>query len=279
MITKAQIKTFLLTKRGYIKKSPVNVARALWISQPHSSNKKTTAEVTKELAMIKEVQTTLRAAKTYVASKEEEDMLDVYDRIMQQKDRPKKKLFFDIEVSPDIVLSWGIGRKISLSHEAIIQERAIICICWKWAGEDKTYSLKWNKGCDKDMIQKFAKIADSADELIAQNGDNFDIKWLRTRCIYHNIPISPKFNSIDTLKMARQGFRFNANRLDYMGRFLGYGGKVDTNFDMWKDILLKNDAKQMTLMVDYCKEDVILLEKVYNRLQEYCPVKKFRYKP
>jgi len=129
------------------------------------------------------------------------------------------------------------------------------------------------------MIQKFAKIADTADELIAQNGDNFDIKWLRTRCIYHGIPISPKFNSIDTLKMARQGFRFNANRLDYMGRFLGYGGKVDTNFDMWKDILLKNDAKQMTLMVDYCKEDVILLEKVYNRLQEYCPIKKFRYKP
>ena len=279
MITKAQIKTFLLTKRGYLKKSPVNVARAIWLTQPHSSTKKTTAEVTKELAMIKEVQATLRAAKTYVASKEEEDMLDVYDRIMQQKDRPKTKLFFDIEVSPDIVLSWGIGRKISLSHEAIIQERAIICICWKWAGEDKVYSLKWNKGCDKEMIQKFAKIADTADELIAQNGDNFDIKWLRTRCIYHGIPISPKFNSIDTLKMARQGFRFNANRLDYMGRFLGYGGKVDTNFDMWKDILLKNDAKQMTLMVDYCKEDVILLEKVYNRLQEYCPIKKFRYKP
>jgi len=66
MITKAQIKTFLLTKRGYLKKSPVNVARAIWLTQPHSSTKKTTAEVTKELAMIKEVQATLRAAKTYV---------------------------------------------------------------------------------------------------------------------------------------------------------------------------------------------------------------------
>jgi len=279
MITKAQIKTFLITKRGYIKKSPKNVARALWSTQPKSSLPKTHEEVAKELAMIKDIQSTLRSASTYIASKEEEDMLDVYDRIMLQKDRPKKKLFFDIEVSPDVVLSWGIGRKVSLSHDSIIQERAIICICWKWAGEDKVYSLKWNKGCDKEMIQRFAKVADSADELIAQNGDNFDIKWLRTRCIYHNIPISPKFNSIDTLKMARQGFRFNANRLDYMGKFLGYGGKVETNYDMWKDILLQNDAKQMNLMVDYCKEDVILLEKVYNRLQQYCPIKKFRYRP
>lgn len=279
MITRAQIKTFLITKRGYIKKSPNNVARAIWSTLPKSALPKSGQDVSRELAMIKDVQSTLRSASTYIASKEEVDMLDVYDRIMQQKERPKKKLFFDIEVSPDVVLSWGIGRKISISHESIIQERAIICICWKWEGDDKVYSLKWDKGCDKEMIKKFAKIADSADELIAQNGDNFDIKWLRTRCIYHRIPISAKFNSIDTLKMARQGFRFNANRLDYMGRFLGYGGKIETNYDMWKDILLKNDAKQMTLMVDYCKEDVILLEKVYNRLQEYCPVKKFRYKP
>lgn len=278
MITRAQIKTFLLTKRGYIKKSPSNVARAIWSSQPHSGAKKTTAEVTKELALIREVQSTLRIASSTIASQEETDMIDMYDRIMEQKNRPKTKLFFDIEVSPDVVLSWGIGRKVSLSHDSIIQERAIICICWKWAGEDKVHSLKWDKGCDKEMIKKFAKIADSADELIAQNGDNFDIKWLRTRCIYHNIPISPKFNSIDTLKMARQGFRFNANRLDYMGKFLGYGGKVGTDYDMWKDILLKNCTKSMTLMVDYCKEDVILLEKVYDRLQQYCPIKKFRYK-
>ncbi len=279
MLTRAQIKNFLVAKRGYIKKSPAKVARAMWMNQAHSSTPKTHAEVNKELDLIRDVQTTLRSASSYIASKDESDVLDVYNRIMEQKARPKTKLFFDIEVSPDLVMSWGVGNKISIGHDSIVQERAIICICWKWAGEDKVYSLKWDKGCDKKMIQQFAKIADSADEIIAQNGDNFDIKWLRTRCLYHNIPISPKFNSIDTLKMARANFRFNANRLDYMGKFLGYGGKIKTDYDMWKQILLHNDTKSMTLMVDYCKEDVVLLEKVYNRLQEFSPVKKFRYKP
>lgn len=279
MITKAQVKNFLITKRGYIKKSPQNVARALWKDQPRSAHPKTHDELTKELNTIKDVQTAIRSASSYIASKDEEDILDVYNRIMEKKDRPKRKLFFDIEVSPDLVMSWGVGNKISIGHDSIVQERAVICICWKWNGEDTVHSLRWNNGCDKEMLQKFAKIADSADELIAQNGDNFDVKWVRTRCLYHNIPISPKFNSYDTLKMARQGFRFNTNRLDYMGKFLGYGGKIKTDYDMWKDILLRNDQKAMKLMVDYCKEDVLLLEKVYNRLQEYCPIKKFRYKP
>lgn len=279
MLTRTTIKNFLVSKKGYIKKSPAKVARAIWLTQPHSAARKTHSEVTKELALIKEIQSTLRTASTYIASQEESDMIDIYERIMEQKNRPKKKLFFDIEVSPDIVLSWGVGNKINISHESIIQERAIICICWKWAGEKTVHSLKWNQGDDKEMLIKFAKVIDSADEVIGQNSDNFDIKWVRTRCIYHRIPISPKFNSIDTLKMARAQFRFNTNRLDYMGRFLGFGGKTDTNYDMWKDILLKNDTKSMNLMVDYCKKDVTLLEQVYNELQQYCPIKKFRYKP
>lgn len=278
MITRSKVKSFLLHKRGYIKKSPLKVAEALWKSEP-KTHPKTHTELSKELSIIREVQTTLRAAETYIASQEEQNLLDVFNDIQKEKERPKRKLFFDIEVSPNMVLSWGVGTKISISHDSIIQERAIICICWKWAGENKVNSLRWNNGDDRDMLRKFAAIADSADEIIAQNGDNFDIKWLRTRCLYHRIPISSKFNSIDTLKMARANFRFNANRLDYMGRFLGHGCKIHTEYDMWKKILLNNDKQSMDLMVEYCKEDVNLLEKVYNSLQEYSPVKRFRYKP
>ena len=278
MITRAKVKNFLLSKRGYLKKSPLKVAEALWKNE-QSSHSKTLEELKKELDIIADVQYTLREAERYIISKEEQDLLDTFNDIQKKNNQPKRKLFFDIEVSPNLVFSWGVGNKINISHESIVQERAIICICWKWAGEDKVHSLRWNNGDDGDMLTKFASIIDSADEVIAQNGDNFDIKWLRTRCLYHNIPISSKFNSIDTLKMARSNFRFNANRLDYMGRFLGHGGKIHTEYDMWKKIVLENDKKSMELMISYCKEDVNLLEKVYNSLQEYSPVKRFKYKP
>ena len=189
-----------------------------------------------------------------------------------------KRLFFDIEVSPNIVLSWSVGYELDIPHDNIVQERAIICICWKWEGDSKIHSLQWNKGCDKDMLQKFAKVIDSADEVVTQNGDSFDIKWLRTRCIFHRIPLSVKFNSYDTLKMAKASFRFNSNKLDYMGKFLGIGGKIKTEPDLWKNILLNNDKKSLGDMITYCKMDVQRLEEVFQQLKSYSPTKKFKYK-
>ena len=277
-LTRSKVRSFLLEKRGYIKKSPLKVAKAIWKIEPHTVLPKTHEEVTKELDLIKGVQSTLRAARKYLASKEEDNILDIYNKIMDAKDRPKKRLFFDLEVSPNIVLSWGIGRNLTLTHDSIVQERSIICVCYKWEGSDKVYSLKWDNGDDEEMVRKFTKIIELADEVIAQNGDNFDIKWLRTRCIFHKISITPKFNSIDTLKMARTGFRFNCNKLDYMGQFFGLGSKMKTDFGLWKDILLKNSKEAMDTMVEYCKQDVLLLENVYNQLQEFSPIKKFKYR-
>lgn len=278
-ITRAEIRNFLIDKKGYLKKSSVNVAKAMWKNRTSGNLPKTNEGIKKELALIREVQTDLRAAKSFIISKEDSDIIDIYNKIIEDKNKPKRRLFFDIEVSPNIVLSWRIGRKVNLSHDDILQERAIICICWKWENEEQVYSLKWLKGDDMDMLKKFSKIMNSADEIVGQNSDSFDIKWVRTRCMLHGIPLTVKFNSLDTLKMARAGFYLNANRLDYMGKFMGFGGKIKTDYDLWKNILLKNDPKAMHSMVEYCKEDVRLLEKIYHKLQDYSPVRKFRYKP
>lgn len=273
-----EIENFLLDKKGYLKKSPLKVAKAMWRGSSKKLLPKSRDAVQKELDLIKEVQKAMRMAKALQDTTQDNFFLDTYLKIVEEKNRPKKRLFFDIEVSPNLVMSWNVGYDIQLAHDSIVQERAIICICYKWEGQDTIYSLQWNKGCDKDMLQKFAKIIDSADEVVTQNGDAFDIKWLRTRCLFHRIPVSPKFNSIDTLKMAKSGFRFNSNKLDYMGKFLGIGGKIKTDPDLWRNILLNNDKKALNDMVTYCKMDVQRLEEVYQQLQPYVPPKKFKYK-
>lgn len=272
------IESFLLLKQGYLKKAPIKVAQALWRASSKHNKTISKDQLVKELAQIKEVQKNLRTAKEIKNSVEEDYLMATYEKILAEKDKPKRRLFFDIEVSPNIVFSWRIGNDIALSHENIIHERAIICIGYKWEGDNQVSSLVWDRGCDKQMLKRFATVIDSADEVITQNGDRFDIKWLRARCMYHGIPLSPKFNSIDTLKMARAQFNMNSNKLDYMGQFLGEGQKIKTDYDLWRDIVLHNDKKALTKMVDYCKEDVNLLDRVYRRLQEYTPVKKFKYK-
>lgn len=180
-----------------------------------------------------------------------------------------KRLYVDIETSPMMVYSWRIGRKIDLSHDNIIREPAIICICWKWEGKP-VESLTWDRQqCDKAMLDKFIRVLTKADEVIGHNGDRFDLPWIRTRCFYHGIKIDHQLPSVDTLKQARRGFNFPSNRLDYLGKYMGVGRKKETGgFGLWKGVMDK-DAKALRLMVDYCKQDVELLERVHHKLYAY----------
>lgn len=181
-----------------------------------------------------------------------------------------KRLFFDIETSPNIVFAWRIGYKLNLHPHDIIEERKIICISYKWEFDDKIHSLTWdNNQCDKQMLIDFLKVANQADELIAHNGDRFDIKWIRTRCIFHRVPMFPNYKTLDTLKKAKSGFNFNSNKLDYIAQFLGVGAKVQhRGFDMWKDVL-KGSEDAMREMVEYCEGDIVVLEDVFLTMQNY----------
>jgi DNA polymerase elongation subunit (family B) len=186
----------------------------------------------------------------------------------------KKRLFFDIETSPNIGFFWSAGYKLNIPYSNIIKERAIICICYKWEGDDKVYSLNWdNNQDDKKMLEKFMVVANEATELVGHNGDRFDLPWIRTRCLYHRIPVFPTYTTIDTLKHSRSKFRFNSNRLDYISQFLKVGEKLETGFDLWKDIVLNKDKEALEKMITYCKNDVVILEKVYHELANYVPHK------
>lgn len=270
---------FLSDKPSFINKPALEIAKGLWKILPDSLQPKTVEDLEKQIEIVKQIHNDFRKAKVFKISKEQEKLIDIYNEIVEKKETEKRRLFFDIEISPNLVVSWQIGRKINLSTENIVEERKIICICYKWSNDSKIYSLTWDENSDdKTLLKKFSKIVEEADEVIGHNSDNFDIKHVRARCIYHNIPFPIKLNSVDTLKMARQGYKFNSNKLDYIAKFLGVGAKTDNGgLELWKDIFLYNSKESLNKMVEYCKNDVDILEKVYISLQEFSPTKKFKY--
>lgn len=181
-----------------------------------------------------------------------------------------KRLFWDIETSPNIVMSWRVGYKINLDNDNILKERSIICIGYKWEHEKTPHILTWDsKQNDAEMVKKFYRIAAQADELVAHNGDSFDLPWFKTRCIFHGIHSFPQVKTIDTLQWARRGLYFNSNKLDYIARYLGIGAKLKTEFGLWKEICLNKCSKSLDRMAEYCMRDVVLLEKVWQRLSMY----------
>jgi predicted PolB exonuclease-like 3'-5' exonuclease len=180
------------------------------------------------------------------------------------------RLIWDIETSPNIAFLWRAGYRLNVGHHNIISERAVICICYKWEGSKKVHHLEWDNGCDKKMLKEFLEVAKQADELVAHNGDRFDIKWFNTRCLFHGLEPIGDWKTVDTLVIAKRRFCFNSNALDYLGRFLFGSGKCDDGgFDTWKEIVLDNSKKAMRTMVKYCKRDVELLERVWKALEPY----------
>jgi|DEB0MinimDraft_10_1074344.scaffolds.fasta_scaffold01596_18 DNA polymerase elongation subunit (family B) len=183
-----------------------------------------------------------------------------------------KIMFFDCETSFNTVRTFYIGSKVSISHDQIIDERKVVCICWMMEGEKKVHHLQWDakKHCDKKMMEKFIKIISEVDVAIAHNGDKYDIPVLKTRGIYHKLPPMTNIQTIDTLKLARNNFRFNSNRLDYIAKYLGFKGKKATGgLQLWHDVQ-DRCPNALKKMVDYCKQDVTELREIFWKLVPYC---------
>jgi hypothetical protein len=177
-------------------------------------------------------------------------------------------LIYDIETSPNIGWFWRAGYKLNISPDNIIKERAIICVSYKWLGEDQVYNLSWDKNQDdKFLLEQFIEVLNEADLIVAHNGDNFDLKWLKTRALYHRLPMLPNYKQFDTLKLVKSKLNLNSNRLDYIAKFLGFEGKNKTTIDLWIDIVYKKSQEAMNTMLEYCDEDVRQLEKVYKELR------------
>ena len=177
-------------------------------------------------------------------------------------------LIYDLETSPNVGWFWRAGYKQNIQPNQILKERAIICVSYKWVGEDTVYNLSWDKNqCDKFLIEQFVEVLNDADLIVAHNGDRFDIKWFKTRALFHRIPTLPNYKQFDTLKVAKSKLYLNSNRLDYISKFLGFEGKIQTTPDLWNRVVMLNDRSAMKDMLDYCDEDVRQLEKVYNELK------------
>jgi DNA polymerase elongation subunit (family B) len=193
-----------------------------------------------------------------------------------------KIIYWDIETLPMICSTFTLYPE-RLSPKSILQEGAIICASFKTKGTKQVIKfslLDDPKRFKKDPFDDFYVcksihdylLKEDPDLLVAHNGDNFDYKWLNTRMIRHELGPLPDFAMDDTLKMARNKFKFHSNKLEHLVGFLGIEHKFATTYDMWLDII-KGKQKAVKDMVKYNVQDTKILEKVHERLLPYCKSK------
>lgn len=184
----------------------------------------------------------------------------------------KKTLLLDIETSYMKLAGFSLKADGYFSHNNIIEDWYILCAAWKWLGKPKIYgAISDDKHNDKEVVIKLREAVLEADELIYHNGAKFDYKKLNARVILNGLGPMVKPREIDTLKQARKHFSFTSNRLDYLGKVLGCGGKIHTGNDLWLRAL-DRDEQALKEMFKYNKRDVTLLEDVYKKLAPHIDV-------
>lgn len=184
--------------------------------------------------------------------------------------------FIDIETAPIIMAAWTVYEANAVWVE---RDTYIMCFAVRWSDEKrtKTYALpdypryRRHKHDDKDLCKDLFRILDAADIVVAHNGDAFDIKKINSRLAVHGFKPPSTYKTIDTLKIARRTFKFDSNKLDNLGRYLGEGRKIpNTGAALWRGCV-DGDERSWRTMRRYNAKDVDLLVNVYDRLKAWAP--------
>ncbi len=184
-----------------------------------------------------------------------------------------KILVYDIETSRVSADIWWTGKQ-HINHGQLRTEPKIISIAWKWIGEDKVYSLTWDKNhCDKEMLKKFLKEYNKASMVIGQNNNSFDNKWINTRSAKHALHVDRFVKSFDIYRMAKRYFRLPSYSMAYMAKYFGLTLKQShEGLHMWDMIEYgtpKEKKEYLKKMVDYNKGDIVTTEELYLTLKPY----------
>lgn len=183
-------------------------------------------------------------------------------------------LIFDLELAPNIAYVWGKYEQTAIDF---LKERSVISVAWKWSDEKKVHcrilpDYKEYKGDpygSGPLIRDFYEEYCKADMVVAHNGRKFDQKALRTEFLRHGLRPPPPMKVIDTLLIAKRVFRFNSNKLDDLGKFLGLGAKMKhEGFELWLKCLNGNKSA-WERMRKYNVQDVRLLEKLWHQLRAW----------
>lgn len=190
-------------------------------------------------------------------------------------------VLFDLETLPnprEAIKVWpSLSNYPGLTLKA--QVSTIICFGWKVLGKSEPVRCinawdfpSWKKDVNDDraLVEEAREVLDGADAVVTHNGKKFDWKFFQTRLAKHGLtPLDPKLPHYDTKQISSRHLYLSSNSLGNIGEYLLADRKMDhEGWSLWVKVF-ERDAKAMKTMSNYCKQDVLLLEKAYLKLRPY----------
>lgn len=177
-------------------------------------------------------------------------------------------LFIDIETTPATALVWSL-RDQNISIDQLITPTSVLCFSAKWSdGTEVIYdrSLKQDSSEFKKMIRHAHDLLSEADAVCHFNGASFDIPRLNAEFLRLGMKPPPTIPQIDLKKVVMSKFGTTSSKLAFIGPYLKIGEKVQNEgWPLWRGCMA-GDADSWEKMEKYNKQDVVLLERLYQRV-------------
>lgn len=174
-----------------------------------------------------------------------------------------KILLLDVETAPNLAYVWGLWKE-NIPIQRVVSAGYVLCFAAKWYGEEEIFFDSVHKSRPKAMLKRIHKLLEEADAVVHYNGSNFDIPTLNKEFLLAGLTPPSTYRQIDLLLTARSRFRFTSNKLDFVAKSLGVGKKIKhTGFELWVQCM-EGDPQAWKEMEEYNKQDVVLLERVYD---------------
>lgn len=169
----------------------------------------------------------------------------------------------DIETAPNVAYVWGLFKE-NIPIQRIVDSGYVLCWSAKWYGHREVMFDSVHQSKPKKMLQRIHKLLEEADAVVHYNGTRFDIPTLNKEFLLHRMTPPSAYRQIDLLNTAKGRFRFVSNKLDFIAQQLGVGKKHGhEGFELWVKCM-NNDSDAWKTMESYNKQDVLLLESVYE---------------
>lgn len=179
-----------------------------------------------------------------------------------------KSLILDLETFPTQAYVWGLfDQNVGLNQ--IIQPGDIMSWSAKWAGEDSIYFSGLNMATTEEMMAGLWELLDECDEAVGWNSNSFDLKLVNASFAVAGWGPPSPYKKIDLMRTVKQHMRFVSNKLDFVSQQFGVGQKVEhEGFQLWVDCM-RGDKAAWKKMREYNEGDVLLTEKMYDRLRPW----------
>lgn len=209
------------------------------------------------------------------------------------QERPRNKLFFDIETLPaddenkDIAIELTISKLITKNgktkitkklRDYIFRQTAISgdfgrIFCIGYAINNEVVNII--SGEERQILVKWWQIADRADLFVGHNIMDFDLRFIFKRSIIHKIKPAAKhlnlsfarYRNYPIFDTMREWEKWSSSfiKLDTLAKILNLPSSKDGGIDGSQvyDFYLGGEFERI---YEYCKRDVVLTRDIYNRM-------------